>query len=293
MPQGSATTARHQGALSAHYRFGPLSARYVPASSYRRPEAGHWKLAATDLEYEVTRVKSPVLGRDLNPMGRGDGTYYCNGGNDVASASVAITRAKAPLVGEVTTGFGNSVNNALPPEPPPVEPPAQPPALPPAGPEYGGNAQCDFNTCCTLLVENYSQSGEAFECDLYELYPYIPKDCLKWARPFSWNRIKVIYYEIHAQECTKIIERGSCTELLGKYMTSKGLVFTYHTGGGIVEKRMVIDYCHQCSLWGEYSLYPAKYLKCCPVAARNFNADIQALRSFHTLKCGPEEERTK
>jgi len=111
MPQGSATTARHQGALSAHNRFVPLGARYVPASSYRRPEAGRWKLAATDLEYEVTRVKSPVLGRDLNPMGRGDGTYYCNGGNLAPSGSIAIMGARPSLVGEIAYGFGSAVNN--------------------------------------------------------------------------------------------------------------------------------------------------------------------------------------
>ena len=111
MPQGSATTARHQGALSAHYRFVPLGARYMPASSYRRPEAGRWKLAATDLEYEVTRVKSPVLGRDLNPMGRGDGIYYANGGNAALSSSVAVRSAKPRLTGESAIGFGSSVNN--------------------------------------------------------------------------------------------------------------------------------------------------------------------------------------
>jgi len=113
MPQGSATTARHQGALSAHNRFVPLGARYVPASSYRRPEPGHWKLAATDLEYEVTRVKSPVLGRDLNPMGRGDGTYYCNGGNLAVSGSLAIRGVKPVFVGVKTFGYGNDVNNYL------------------------------------------------------------------------------------------------------------------------------------------------------------------------------------
>jgi len=110
MPQGSATTARHQGALSAHNRFVPLGARYMPASSYRRPEPGHWKLAATDLEYEVTRVKSPVLGRDLNPMGRGDGTYYCNGGN-IMGGSVAIRAAKPVFLGENAWGYGDSINN--------------------------------------------------------------------------------------------------------------------------------------------------------------------------------------
>jgi len=68
-------------------------------------------LAATDLEYEVTRVKSPVLGRDLNPLGRGDGTYYCNGGNATLSSSVAVRSAKPRLTGESAIGFGSSVNN--------------------------------------------------------------------------------------------------------------------------------------------------------------------------------------
>ncbi len=68
-------------------------------------------LAATDLEYEVTRVKSPVLGRDLNPMGRGDGTYYCNGGNLAPSGSIAIMGARPSLVGEIAYGFGSAVNN--------------------------------------------------------------------------------------------------------------------------------------------------------------------------------------
>jgi len=68
------------------------------------------QLGATDLEYEVTRVKSPVIGRDMNPMGRGDGTYYANGGN-VMGGSVAITRAKSAFVGEKAFGYGSSVNN--------------------------------------------------------------------------------------------------------------------------------------------------------------------------------------
>jgi len=71
------------------------------------------QLAATDLEYEVTRVKSPVIGRDLNPLGRGDGTYYCNGGNYALSASLAIRGAKPRLVGDVATGYGSSVNNRM------------------------------------------------------------------------------------------------------------------------------------------------------------------------------------
>ena len=67
-------------------------------------------LGQTDLEYEVTRVKSPVLGRDLNPMGRGDGAYYADGGN-VMRGSVRIGSAKPSFVGEMSFGYGNSINN--------------------------------------------------------------------------------------------------------------------------------------------------------------------------------------
>jgi hypothetical protein len=68
------------------------------------------QLAASDLEYEGTRVKSPVLGRDLNPMGRGDGAYYADGGN-THGGSVAARRAKPVLIGNITGGYGSSVNN--------------------------------------------------------------------------------------------------------------------------------------------------------------------------------------
>jgi hypothetical protein len=68
------------------------------------------QLAASDLEYEGTRVKSPVLGRDLNPMGRGDGAYYADGGN-THGGSVAVGRAKPALIGSISGGYGSSVNN--------------------------------------------------------------------------------------------------------------------------------------------------------------------------------------
>lgn len=69
------------------------------------------QLGATDLEYEVTRVKSPVIGRDMNPMGRGDGAYYANGGNLPFGASLAVRGAKPWFLGEIAYGFGNAVNN--------------------------------------------------------------------------------------------------------------------------------------------------------------------------------------
>ena len=70
------------------------------------------QLAATDQEYEVTRVKSPVLGRDMNPMGRGDGYYYPNGGNAVADGSIVVCDAKSMWTeGHIRSGFASSVNN--------------------------------------------------------------------------------------------------------------------------------------------------------------------------------------
>jgi hypothetical protein len=138
VPQGSTTTARNQGAVSAPYRFDDYTAllfshvrgALAPLSSlptYMRLDVYppiHWRadrassaasnhalqLAATDLEYEVTRVKSPVLGRDLNPMGRGDGTYYANGGNS-SGGSIAVRGAKPSFTGNRSYGYGNDVNN--------------------------------------------------------------------------------------------------------------------------------------------------------------------------------------
>ena len=65
---------------------------------------GVLEIAGTNLLHEGLRVKSYVIGRDLNPMGRGYGIHYAHGmfsaGNMRPIASVT------PIV-----GFGNSVNN--------------------------------------------------------------------------------------------------------------------------------------------------------------------------------------
>jgi len=105
---------------------------YPPYQRYRRvyppnrwradravyPYGGEGTLAilATDLEFEGSRVKSPILGRDFNPMGRGDGVYYANGGNYADSANVVISGAKPVFTGEAATGFGSGVNNTYSPE---------------------------------------------------------------------------------------------------------------------------------------------------------------------------------
>jgi len=71
-------------------------------------------LASTDLIYEGTRVKNAALGRELNPLGRGDGYYYPNGGNGVADGSIVVYDAKAMwTAGHLRSGFGSSINNQL------------------------------------------------------------------------------------------------------------------------------------------------------------------------------------
>lgn len=62
-------------------------------------------LVQTDLEYEVTRVKFSILGRDLNPMGRGDGYYYMCGDYYIAAA-------KPFFLGQNARGYGSSINNS-------------------------------------------------------------------------------------------------------------------------------------------------------------------------------------
>ena len=52
-------------------------------------------VAQTDLEYEQTRVKNPAIGRDLNPMGRGDGAYYPDDGGSICPMPCRTRRARA------------------------------------------------------------------------------------------------------------------------------------------------------------------------------------------------------
>ncbi len=88
---------------------------------------GTLAILATDLEFEGSRVKTPVLGRDMNPMGRGDGTYYAQG-------AMGIAGARAAFVGEITAGFGNSVCNGE--------------AVPAASDLGGGISSAGAGECC-------------------------------------------------------------------------------------------------------------------------------------------------
>ena len=68
-------------------------------------DRGSLEIAGVSLLYEGTRVKSYLLGRDLNPMGRGDGSLYAEG---MFSAGNTRPRPNSKSIG----GKGNSVNNS-------------------------------------------------------------------------------------------------------------------------------------------------------------------------------------
>jgi hypothetical protein len=69
-------------------------------------ERGNLEYAGLSLLYEGNRVKSALLGRDLNPLGRGDGVHY-------AAGAFRMYNASTPNVGAwfKRFGTGNSVNN--------------------------------------------------------------------------------------------------------------------------------------------------------------------------------------
>ena len=67
-------------------------------------DRGSLEIAGVSLLYEGTRVKSYLLGRDLNPMGRGDGNYYPHGAFGIGNVRPIPTTS-------IVSGFGNSINN--------------------------------------------------------------------------------------------------------------------------------------------------------------------------------------
>jgi hypothetical protein len=67
-------------------------------------DRGALEISDTNLMYEGTRVKTWIIGRDVNPGGRGDGGYYAQGG--FSAGSLRPMPTVSPIF-----GFGNSVNN--------------------------------------------------------------------------------------------------------------------------------------------------------------------------------------
>jgi len=70
----------------------------------RKLHPGTLELSGVNLMYEGTRVKSWLVGRDMNPGGRGDGSHYALG--DFTIGNIRPVPTTTPV-----GGWGNSVNN--------------------------------------------------------------------------------------------------------------------------------------------------------------------------------------
>ncbi len=75
-----------------------------PHSTYRPPYRGAPEISGANLMYEGARVKSWMLGRDVNPAGRGDGSYYAQGGFSIGSVRPSPTT-------KPVAGWGNSLKS--------------------------------------------------------------------------------------------------------------------------------------------------------------------------------------
>ena len=67
-------------------------------------DRGSLEVSGANLMYEGARVKSWMLGRDVNPAGRGDGAYYAQSAFRVGSVRPSSTTTPVGA-------WGNSVNN--------------------------------------------------------------------------------------------------------------------------------------------------------------------------------------
>jgi len=170
------------------------------------------QLGATDLEYEVTRVKSPVIGRDMNPMGRGDGTYYANGGN-MSGGSIAVTGAKPRFIGSIALGYGNSLNN-------------QEGVSPPVRPHY-----------C------FQPSVKSGRC-VIDAPPDDPESCCNAENPEVWVAIWGGWKEFRDAGCgEEIPAKGTPCYVMGlQWMKDCLLCGEIHEGDGGGDEE---DYCDQ------------------------------------------------
>jgi hypothetical protein len=104
------------GAAPAYTFFGPRGTKQSEVFPVRSltvtendvalpAERGNLEYAGLALVYEGNRVKSALLGRDLNPLGRGDGVHYVAGAMKILAATRNVGAWFA------RSGSGNSVNN--------------------------------------------------------------------------------------------------------------------------------------------------------------------------------------
>jgi hypothetical protein len=101
---GAVPTVMAQTTLYPSELFSHRNPTYSENTIALPSDRGALEISGTNLMYEGTRVKTWIIGRDVNPGGRGFGTYYAHG-----MFNVGLLRpiaSDSPIL-----GIGNSVNN--------------------------------------------------------------------------------------------------------------------------------------------------------------------------------------
>jgi len=132
---GSLPAMQQQSTQNASELFSQRNMTYNENSIALSSDRGTLELSGVNLMYEGTRVKSWLVGRDLNPAGRGDGSHYALGGFEIGALRPPASNVALP-------GTGNSVNNGC--------------ALPWDKDHGGGGGDCIYYTNrVTCVVPGY------------------------------------------------------------------------------------------------------------------------------------------
>ncbi len=134
---GAAPALMNSLAMNPSELFNQRNMTYNENSIALPSDRGTLELSGANLIYEGARVKSWMLGRDLNPGGRGYGDFFPHG-----MFQIGNLRPQPSMT--PTLGYGNSINNLC--CPGKNEDPSQPPPPPPCAPGYcHGMEGCN---CC-------------------------------------------------------------------------------------------------------------------------------------------------
>jgi hypothetical protein len=128
----SAVQNTHQNPVTSHLAFeGTVTTIDLSRVTDAR-EKGRIGIYGTGFSYAGSspRVTSESLGRDLNPLGRGDGMAYVGGGQNAGQSAQNLGRTSVSFFySDKHPGTGNSINNDC-------------PSCPPSGPPQGPDNPC-------------------------------------------------------------------------------------------------------------------------------------------------------
>ncbi|MEP0815472.1 MAG: hypothetical protein HRF49_12535 [bacterium] len=106
---GAVPTVMAQTTLYPSELFSHRNPTYSENTIALPSDRGALEISGTNLMYEGTRVKTWIIGRDVNPGGRGNGVHFAHG-----MFTCGTTRSPATVY--LLAGWGNSINNGNDPE---------------------------------------------------------------------------------------------------------------------------------------------------------------------------------